>query len=298
MARQPRIHVAGAVYHVIARGNNREAVFKESSDKQLYLQLLQHYKEKFPYQLWAYVLMDNHVHLLIRVVDDPLAKIMQGVQLTYTQYFNKKYQRVGHVFQQRYKAKMCRQDRYLLTLLRYIHYNPVKAGISADLNYPWSSHQYYLQAQTSSSLVDIAFVLGLFSEQAADAVQGYRAFMSQANIDPALDKTVYLSVPEPKKTAADSDKVNMAKLNVLLKSLALQTGVSVPLLCGSSRQRQVVQARRMFVYLAFKYYQVSSGDVAGLLQLSSAQVLRYFSANAGDPTLCQQAEQLMGSGLT
>ena len=297
MARQPRIHVAGALYHVIARGNNRENVFGDASDKELYLQLLQHYKQKFPYQLWAYVLMDNHIHLLIRVSDDPLAKIMQGVQLTYTQYFNKKYQRVGHAFQQRYKAKLCRQDRYLLTLLRYIHYNPVKAGVSADLNYPWSSHQYYLQPRMKGGLlVDTAFVLGLFSNQAAGAVQGYKKFMSQFDTSKALEEAVYLPMPDnaPIKAETCCDGTN---LKTLLQSVSLHAGVSIHLLCGSSRQRLVVDTRRMFVYLAMKYCQVSTGEVADLLQLSSAQVSRYTSANADDPALCQKAEQLAGSGL-
>ncbi len=200
MARQPRIHVAGAVYHVIARGNNRENVFEEATDKEEYLQLLGHYKEKFPYQLWAYALMDNHVHLLIRVAEQPLAKIMQGVQLTYTQHFNKKYGHVGHVFQQRYKAKLCRQDRYLLTLLRYIHYNPLKAGITADLNYRWSSHHCYLQAETP--LVDTAFVLGLFADQPSEAIKGYREFMSQADLATAEEEAVYLPMPEIVSTNA------------------------------------------------------------------------------------------------
>lgn len=99
MARKPRIHYYGAITHSIARGNNKENIFYENADKAKYLDLLKKYRDKYDFLLYAYVLMDNHLHLLIEVRDIPLSGIMHGLQLSYTQYFNKKYGRVGHIFQ-------------------------------------------------------------------------------------------------------------------------------------------------------------------------------------------------------
>ena len=98
MARKPRIHYENAIYHVIARGNNRENIFLDARDKDKYLELIGKYKQKYGFELFAYVLMDNHVHLLIYIDQISISKIMQGIQQTYTQYYNKKYRHVGHVF--------------------------------------------------------------------------------------------------------------------------------------------------------------------------------------------------------
>ena len=129
MSRKQRVHYSGAIYHVTDRGNNRQIIFNDEFDKIHYLSLLRHYKDKYECILYAYVLMDNHVHLLIAVADQPLSKFMQGVQQCYTQYYNHKYSYVGHVFQQRYNAEICADDSYLLSVVRYIHTNPIKAKI-------------------------------------------------------------------------------------------------------------------------------------------------------------------------
>src|SRR4030042_3150799 len=127
MARKARIEYEGAFYHVIARGNQRQRVFKDENDFQKYLELLVYYKERHKYSLYAYVLMNNHVHLLIETFKIPLSKIIQGINQSYTMYFNKKYRTVGHLFQGRYKAILCDKDAYLLSLIKYIHLNPARA---------------------------------------------------------------------------------------------------------------------------------------------------------------------------
>ncbi|WP_432404137.1 transposase [Wukongibacter sp. M2B1] len=119
MPRKPRVHYEGALYHVIVRGNNKRCIFDIDNDKLEYLKRVKKYKEKYEGKLYAYVIMDNHAHLLIEVLRTPLSKIMQLIQQTYTQYYNKKYDRTGHVFEQRYKAILCNRDEYLLELIRY-----------------------------------------------------------------------------------------------------------------------------------------------------------------------------------
>ena len=144
MARPVRIESAGALYHVIVRGNERKAVFRDDGDRNDYLRRLAHYGEKFGFRLLAYCLMDNHVHLAIETGKAPLSRVMAGLQSSYTQYFNRRHRRVGHLFQGRYKAFLIEKDAYGLALLRYIHENPVKAGVvSAPHEYEWSSDRYY-----------------------------------------------------------------------------------------------------------------------------------------------------------
>ncbi len=111
MERKPRIEFEGAFYHVIARGNQRQQIFKDKEDYGRYLRILADYKVKYDYSLYAYVLMNNH--LLIETKQIPLSRILQGVNQSYTMYFNRKYETIGHLFQGRYKAILCEKDAYI-----------------------------------------------------------------------------------------------------------------------------------------------------------------------------------------
>jgi REP-associated tyrosine transposase len=117
VARQPRVEFPGALYHVIVRRNERKSVFR-SADRARYLERLAHYREKFQFRLLAYCLMDNHVHLAVETGRHPLPRVMAGLQTSYTQYFNRRHDRVGHLFQGRYEAFVVEQDRHGLALLR------------------------------------------------------------------------------------------------------------------------------------------------------------------------------------
>ena len=129
MARRPRVFAPGLLYHVIVRGNQRRKTFRSDADYKTYLDRLDKYRTQCRVRIYAYCLMPNHVHLLVETGSTPLAKFMQGVQQSYTQYFNRRYRKVGHLFQGRYKAIICERDRYLQTLIRYIHLNPVRAKL-------------------------------------------------------------------------------------------------------------------------------------------------------------------------
>ncbi len=131
MARKPRIEFSGAFYHIIVWGNQKQVIFLDENDRQEYLKRIEHYQQKCGFILYAFVLMSNHVHLLLETPKDQISRIMQMINFTYTQYFNRKYNKVGHLFQGRYKSHLCDKDEYLLTLMRYIHLNPVRAGIVA-----------------------------------------------------------------------------------------------------------------------------------------------------------------------
>ena len=169
----------GAFYHIIVRGNQRQDIFVEDQDRAEYLRRLKHYKKERGFILYAFVLMANHVHLLIETRNNPISKIMQLINLTYTQYFNKKYGKVGHLFQGRYKSFLCDRDEYLLSLVRYIHLNPVRAKlVKGPQEYKWSSHHSYLME--AKDFIDTDRVLRVFSERVSQARRRYRDFIDEA----------------------------------------------------------------------------------------------------------------------
>jgi len=177
MARKPRIHFPGAFYHVIARGNRGERIFREEKDYQLYLNFLREYKDHYGFYLYAYTLLPNHVHLLIEVGQYPLSRLMQNLQFRYTRNFNIKYKNYGHLFQGRYKAILCEKDSYLLELSAYIDLNALRAGLVEDpITYPWCSYRSYVR-ERKDDLVARDFLLAQFSGNKNVAMRQYERFV-------------------------------------------------------------------------------------------------------------------------
>jgi len=144
MPRAARITIEKACYHIITRGNQKQTVFREPADYQKYILLLTRYKKRRRFKLYCFCLMPNHVHLIVEV-DNPgdLNKIMRGLNLSYTLYFNLKYNKVGHLWQDRFKSKVIEKDAYLLECIKYIEANPLRASLASNINdYPWSSWNF------------------------------------------------------------------------------------------------------------------------------------------------------------
>jgi putative transposase len=132
MARKPRLEYPGALLHVIARGNNRQEIFHDDEDRRAYLERLGLYLGEGGVTIYCFCLMSNHVHLLVEVGERSLSQVMQRLLTWHARHHSVKYKRVGHLFQGRYKAILCDKDAYLLELVRYIHLNPVRAGLVTD----------------------------------------------------------------------------------------------------------------------------------------------------------------------
>ncbi len=306
MPRKPRVHYYGALYHVIGRGNNRENIFAGDKDKNKYLDLLKRYKGKFSFLLYAYVLMNNHVHLLIEVKDTPLSKIMQGLQLSYTQYFNKKYKRAGHVFQQRYQAIHCDKDEYFITLIKYIHLNPVRAGIGT-LAYRWSSHKEY--ARGFGDLVDVEFPLRMFHPQKSKAIKTYLDFIAagenEGEIPPvpspagtirpgtepaaALAKTDLKSIKPEQPPGEPGLNISPEKL---LEFISEQTLLSVETILKKTKKPGIVRARRIFLYLAVTNNILSRTQAAGRLGIGQSAVTKALNEIEDDRELMVEIEKL------
>ena len=172
MARKPRVYYPGALYHVTLRGNAGQAIFFDNRDRTRFYLLLQEGIERFRHRIHAFCLMSNHVHLAIQVGDIPLSRIMQNLSFRYTRWINWRQNRSGHLFQGRYKAVLVDADAYLLELTRYIHLNPVRAGIVKEPeDSPWSSHRAYLGREVISWLTT-DWVLSQFSKRVGVSPEG------------------------------------------------------------------------------------------------------------------------------
>ena len=191
MARKKREWYPGAIYHVMSRGNRQKAIFKDEDDYIQFLNYIKIVQQKYPFKLHAYCLMSNHFHLEIETHQDEIWKIMQKILSLYSSEFNHKYKYVGHVFQGRYASSLIEDDTYFLEVSRYIHLNPVKAGMVREaLDYEYSSYSQYVNQNYDNSKLDscevnIEKVLSLFGKQGKE---GYRLFVEgkQSHIEKEL----------------------------------------------------------------------------------------------------------------
>ncbi|MDQ6982630.1 MAG: transposase [Mariprofundus sp.] len=179
MARKPRVHLPGGYYHVMMRGNGGSDIFFSAADRSRFLLLLQEGIGRYGHRVHAFCLMGNHVHLLIQVGSIPLSNIIQNLGFRYTRYINQQRNAVGHLFQGRYKAILIDADSYLLELTRYIHMNPVRAGLckTAD-DYEWSSHHAYV-GKVVIPWLHRQDILARFSNDASKAIMLFQDFTNK-----------------------------------------------------------------------------------------------------------------------
>lgn len=266
MARPRRLEASGVVYHVVARGNERRAVFRDDCDRARYLARLAHYREKWGFRLLAFCLMDNHVHLAVETGRHPLSRIMAGVQSTYAQYFNRRHRRVGHLFQGRYKAFIVDRDAYLLALVRYIHENPVEAKIvERPEDYRWSSDRYYRKGE-GPEWMDLKAVLAMLGRGRREASRRYRAFMADdveekyeeiqalgqvVKGDEEFAKVVFRDAVEPEPMLRWLTEEKVARV------AAKAAGLDVAQLRSPGRRRDLSRSRAVAAYVAKRFGGIS-----------------------------------------
>ena len=179
MPRAPRIWFPGAVYHIIQHGVDQQNIFNYDDDRYNFLKKVEDFKKEMPFKVYLYVLMDNHYHLTIETSEINISHIMQAINTSYATQFNKKYKRKGHLFYGRFKGILVDKDNYLLELSRYIHLNPVKAGIVDDPeDYIWSSYRSYINKELNF-LVDKDLILSGFQNSTVDSHKRYEYFVKE-----------------------------------------------------------------------------------------------------------------------
>ena len=180
MARPLRIEFAGALYHVTARGDRREAIYDDDEDRREFLRILGTVVENFNWVCHAYCLMDNHYHLVVETPEGNLSKGMRQVNGVFTQYSNRRHGRVGHLFQGRYKAILVDKEAYLLELSRYVALNPVRARmVKAPGLWPWSSYRAIVGTQSAPRWLAVNAVLAQFGRNRNHARQRYERYVAE-----------------------------------------------------------------------------------------------------------------------
>jgi putative transposase len=182
MPRQARLDITGALHHIMVRGINKAVIFEDDQDKTRFLERLGRNIIEGKCTVYAWVLMSNHVHILFKSGKEGISSVMRKLLTWYAQYYNRRHNRTGHLFENRYKSILCNEDEYLLTLLRYIHLNPLRAQIVktiADLDsYIWSGHRAII-GKAKNPWMDAEYVLAQFGSTRRKALYAYRKLMSE-----------------------------------------------------------------------------------------------------------------------
>lgn len=304
MPRRPRLDLEGYLYHIIARGNDRRKIFLEEGDFQHYLVRIRFYARKYSQILYACCLMPNHVHFLIRRGAGPLFKFMQGLQQSYTSYFNKKYRKVGHLFQGRYKSIVCDEDAYFLELVRYIHLNPVRAGLASHPNkYRWTSHHAY-RGTKEWNFVETKTVFGELG-----GLQNYTRFINDG-IKEGFREDLH-EVKEQRYLGRDQFVEEMESIrpspvliprNVSLAEMAHEVekylGLEEGSLCSPSRARKLTPARSWFLYLNHFLGGFPLREVAEFMKRDPSRLSRqwnlFLEGYLKDKAMRQEGEKLIG----
>ncbi len=180
MSRPLRLEYAGAFWHVTARGNERREIFRSDDDRTEFLRILGRTVALYRWRLHAYVLMGNHYHLLLETPEPTLSRGMRQLNGLYTQGFNRRHRRVGHLFQGRFKAILVERDAHLLELARYVVLNPVRAGLARSASsWPWSSYRATAGVEKAPAWLETAATLDAFGPGPARATARYREFVSE-----------------------------------------------------------------------------------------------------------------------
>jgi REP element-mobilizing transposase RayT len=309
MARKPRIHFPGALFHVITRGNQRQAIFKGPEDFRRFQEFLDKAQKQWGMRLYAYALMPNHVHLLLQVRHSPLAKMMQTLLHRYTHYYNKRYRKVGHLFQGRYKGILCDRDEYLAELIRYIHLNPVRAQlVKTPQAYPWSSHRIYLGG-TDGGGVAVEEILARWSKQRKQAVKGYERFVAEGISQGHMEKYYevkkqrylgeeeFVERVEEQLSEAETELPVRITMSEIVGEVARGWGMAVSEIHSKRRGRLEAMLRALAAYVGREIGGMTLTKAAGYLRRDLATlsigVRKLEQKMKEDPKLRQRVEGLI-----
>ncbi len=260
MARKPRLHIPGGLYHVTLKGNGGDDIFFDKEDRYHFYLLLQEGVARFGHRIHGFCLMNNHIHLAIQVADEPLSKIMQNISFRYTRWINKKQQRIGHLFQGRYNAIIVESESYLLELVRYIHLNPVRAKlVRKPARYQWSSHNAYLGNEVLPWLT-VDWLLSQLAKREKTARKRYEQFVNDG-INEGYREEFHKGSRDNRVLGDDSfiervtgEKKEKSKpeitLSELSKRFCLLNELEEKELVGPSRLRRVTELRSIFAWVA------------------------------------------------
>jgi REP element-mobilizing transposase RayT len=292
MPRRPRLHVPGAFYHVILRGNGRQDVFFDEADRLLWQHLIADRLHHSGHRLHAYCWMTNHVHMAIQAHAEPLGHFIGTLASQYARRTNRRIRRSGHLFERRHRALLVQRDEHLLELVRYIHLNPVRAGmVEGPGDYRWSSHPAYADG-TCSEWLTVDRVLALFGPTAGQARAAYAAFM-KAPVDEGLWQLLRTGRDDDPRVLGDDDFVrsittdgrgvtrSCQTLDELVHDACRRHGVCEADLAAPSRDRSLARVRA----------EIGRAAIEGRVATLAAVARRFGRSPSG---LCRSVGRLRG----
>jgi len=283
MPRRPRIHAPGAFYHVTLRGNHRKPIFFCDADRELLNRIVARSLDRCQARLHAYCWMSNHVHMLLQVGDAPLGRVVLRMASSYARSVQARMETTGHLFERRYHAVLVDADRYLLTLLRYIHLNPVRAGLAATAGeYPWSSHHHY-SGTRHEPWVTAGFALAMLDQDHRKAIARYRKLIGpMRNQGPEASPLADLHPDDGRVLGDDHFLANLAlpreapppgiTLDELMQEAGRQFGLGPDDLLSASRDRRLSRARAWVAHEAVARRIATTAQVARALQRDESTV--------------------------
>jgi putative transposase len=287
MPRPPRLHVPGGVYHVILRGNHRQAIFTKPDDRQMLDALVAETLARFDARAHAYCWMTNHLHLALQVADAPLGPIVRRIAGVYARRTQQRLQTTGHLFERRYRSVLVDADAHLLRLVRYIHLNPLRAGLVADpADYPWSGHRAYL-GLASVPWLTTEFALRLLGSNLFRARRAYARLIA-AGGDPddsaefthgmpgdtrVLGDDGFLARVNSSRTGTRSSKPARPTLEQLIAAAAKEAGCTIEAMASASKARAVANARCHAAERALAAGVASISEIARRLNRSHSSLI-------------------------
>lgn len=322
MPRVPRLDIEGCFYHVMARGIERRTIFHDDSDRKDFIARLSEIILPSETSLYAWALMSNHFHLFFQRRKVPLAQIMRRLMTGYAVAFNRRHHRTGHLFANRYKAVLCEKEPYFLELIRYVHLNPLRAGIVRTLEelrrYPWSGHAV-LMGERKASFQSDAEALENFGNDRDEARRNLENFMEggiqegdeTANpkgrpfaevwkSNPHLDQRILGSsifADEILKSTGKLDaeeEVEEKKIDFdkVVDSVSAACGLKRRAIFSPSRERSVSRARALLCFLARDACNRSNADLQKLLGISSGAISQLYGRGKVDEKVIEIFKQL------
>lgn len=287
MARKPRIHFPGAFYHVILRGNDRQAIFFQDGDRLLWQSILVTAVTRYAASIHCYCWMTNHIHMIVQVSDIPLGATVRYAASQYARKINLREQRTGHLFERRHQALLVTEDGYLQGLVRYIHNNPVRAGLAECVDdYPWTSHGVYT-GHVANNWLTTRTVLRAFGRTRRTARQGYLAFMRDAADQPlspgldngaAQDELLDHAAPGIVRSEISQVEGVPPTLEAIIQQHLARSGLSEAQLTGPSRARALAKVRTNIAVAALDQGVATVAEIARRLHRSESAISQAVSA--------------------
>jgi putative transposase len=283
MPRHPRVNEPGLLYHIISRGNNRQEIFFDEGDYRKFLSVLQTVKEKYPFNLYAYILMPTHFHFLLEMKTHAVSRVMQSILTLYSKYHNWIHNRKGHLFQGRYRAIICEKENYFLELVRYIHLNAVRANLVKNPDdWKWSGHGEY-SGNSKNKLIDKKLLVEVFGE----GENGFEKYMDLIcdGTGIELGRKLYPGESSPflgsaefrSNVVKDREKEKKTGLDEILGNICFDAAISRELVLSRSKKAVVSKVRKEFIRRSIEFGYIQA-EIARFLGYDNAYISRVLSS--------------------